>query len=165
MDSSPSIADDAGESAGGPVAVIVPEKLKALIVDDNAYARTVAAATLRKLGVGTIDDVGSAPLAIDAILAVRYDIVLMDWYMPEMNGAAMLQIMRGRHFGPHGSVPVVMMTAYPNRETYARAKELGAAEILTKRFATTHMASALGRLVPNGWGLPDDTAGGGQVLL
>lgn len=145
--------------------MIVPQRLKALIVDDNAYARAVAAAALRKLGVGTIDDVGSAPLAIDAILGMRYDIVLMDWYMPEMNGAAMLQVMRGRHFGPNGLVPVIMTTAYPNRETYARARELGAAEILTKPFTATHIGMALGRLIPNDWGLNDEASGGGQVLL
>ena len=145
--------------------MIVPERLKALIVDDNAYARTAAAATLRKLGLGTIDDVGSAPLAIDAILGMRYDIVLMDWYMPEMNGAAMLQILRGRHFGPHGAVPVIMMTAYPNRETYARARELGAAEILTKPFTALHIATALGRLLPSGWGVGEADRDGGQVLL
>jgi two-component system chemotaxis response regulator CheY len=145
--------------------VIVPEKLKALIVDDNAYARVAAAATLRKLGIGTIDDVGSAPLAIDAILAQRYDVVLMDWYMPEMNGAAMLQVIRGAHFGPHGAVPVIMITAYPNRETYARAKELGAADILTKPFTASHIATALSRLVPSGWSVADADRDRGQVLL
>jgi len=145
--------------------MIVAEKLKALIVDDNAYARVAAAATLRKLGLGTIDDVGSAPLAIDAILGRRYDIVLMDWYMPEMNGAAMLQVLRGRHFGPHGTVPVIMMTAYPTRETFARARELGAAEIVTKPFTASHIAGALGRLLPNGWSIADEARDGGQVLL
>lgn len=144
--------------------MIVPEKLKALIVDDNAYARVAAASTLRKLGLGTIDDVESAALAIDAILGVRYDIVLMDWYMPEMNGAAMLQILRGRHFGPQGQVPVVMMTAYPTRETFARAKELGAADILTKPFTASHLAGILGRLLPSGWS-PGSTGTDGQVLL
>lgn len=145
--------------------MIVPEKLRALIVDDNAYARLAAAAILRKLGLGTIEDVGSAPLAIDAILRQRYDIVLMDWYMPEMNGAAMLQVMRSAHFGPHGLVPVIVMTAYPNRETFARAKELGAAEIVTKPFTAAHIAGALGRLLPSGWGLADEDPGDRQVLL
>jgi two-component system chemotaxis response regulator CheY len=145
--------------------VIVSEKLKALIVDDNAYARVAAAATLRKLGLGTIDDVGSAALAIDAILGVRYDVVLMDWYMPEMNGAAMLQVMRGRHFGPHGKVPVVMMTAYPTRETFARARELGAVDIVTKPFTANHLAGILGRLLPSGWSVAETGRDEGQVLL
>lgn len=144
--------------------MIVPEKLKALIVDDNAYARVAAAATLRKLGIGTIDDVDSAALAIDAILAMRYDVVMMDWYMPEMNGAAMLQVMRGAHFGSHGQVPVIMMTAYPTRDTFAKARELGAVDILTKPFSASHLAGILGRLLPNGWNLgePEPAA---QVLL
>lgn len=145
--------------------MIVSEKLKALIVDDNAYARVAAAATLRKLGLGTIDDVGSAALAIDAILAVRYDLVLMDWYMPEMNGAAMLQVMRGRHFGPHGQVPVIMMTAYPTRETFARARELGAIDIVTKPFTANHLAGILGRLLPSGWSVAEPGRDEGQVLL
>ncbi len=145
--------------------MIVPEKMKALIVDDNAYARSAAAASLRKLGLGTIDDVGTAALGIDAILGVRYDVVLMDWYMPEMNGAAMLQIMRGRHFGTHGRVPVIMMTAYPTRETFARARELGAVDILTKPFTASQVAGILGKLLPNGWSTGDEAASDGQVLL
>jgi two-component system chemotaxis response regulator CheY len=153
------------ESVGGPPAVIVPERLRALVVDDNAYARAAAAATLRKLGIGTIDDVASAALAIDAILRQRYDLVLMDWYMPEMNGAAMLQVMRGPHFGPNGTVPVIVMTAYPNRESFARARELGAGEILTKPFAAHHVGAALGRLLPSGWEISDGEPGGRQVLL
>lgn len=153
------------ESVGGPDALIVPEKLKALIVDDNAYARSAAAATLRKLGVGTIDDVGSAPLAIDAMLGQRYDVVLMDWYMPEMNGASMLQVLQGRHFGPNGRVPVIMMTAYPTRETFARARELGVVDILTKPFTAAQVANLLGRLLPNGWEVEGDAVGERQVLL
>ena len=84
--------------------------------------------------------------------------------MPEMNGAAMLQIMRGPHFGSHGTVPVIMMTAYPNRETYARARELGAADILTKPFTANHVGMALGRLLPSGWGVASEVPDG-QVLL
>lgn len=145
--------------------MIDPARLKALIVDDNAYARTEATATLRKLGIRTIDDYAAAPLAVNAILSRRYDIVLMDWYMPEMNGAAMLQILRGSHFGPHGAVPVIMMTAYPNRETFARARELGVAEILTKPFTAMHLVGALGRLLPNSWTGNDESAPDSQVLL
>jgi two-component system, chemotaxis family, chemotaxis protein CheY len=144
--------------------VIVPEKLKALIVDDNAYARVAATATLHKLGLVMVDDFDSAPPAIDAMLRMRYDFVLMDWYMPEMNGAAMLQVMHGRNFGPNGAVPVIMMTAYPNRETFARAKALGVAEVVTKPFNAAQIAGALGRLLPSGWTITED-GDSGQVLL
>jgi two-component system chemotaxis response regulator CheY len=142
--------------------VIVPQQLKALVVDDNAYARAAMAATLRKLGVGTIDELPGAAPAIGAITANRYDIVFMDWYMPEMNGAAMLEILRDhRYAGPR--VPIVVMTAYPTKEMFARARELGAGDILVKPVAPNQTAAALGKLLPSAWGNQDDDDG--KVLL
>jgi two-component system, chemotaxis family, chemotaxis protein CheY len=144
--------------------MILPQDLRALVVDDNAYARAAVAATLRKLGLVTIDELAGAAPAVGAIQATRYDIVFMDWYMPEMNGAALLEVIRDPRFSANGQVPVVMVTAYPNRETIARARELGAGEVLTKPFTVAHAAAALGRLLPDGWQIPDETEAG-QVLL
>lgn len=144
--------------------MFLPQNLKALIVDDNAYARAAVAATLRKLGLVAIDELAGAAPAVGAIQATRYDIVFMDWYMPEMSGAALLEVIRDPRFSPHGQVPVVMITAYPNRETIARAKELGASEVLTKPFTLAHAAAALGRLLPDGWQIPEEPDGK-QVLL
>jgi two-component system chemotaxis response regulator CheY len=144
--------------------MILPQDLKALVVDDNAYARAAVAATLRKLGLVAIDELAGAAPAVGAIQSTRYDIVFMDWYMPEMNGAALLEVIRDRRFTANGQVPVVMMTAYPNRETIARARELGANEVLTKPFTLAHAAAALGRLLPVGWQIPDEPEAG-QILL
>lgn len=144
--------------------MILPQELKALVIDDNAYARAAVAATLRKLGLVAIDELAGAAPAVGAIQAIRYDIVFMDWYMPEMNGAALLQVIRDPRFSVNGRAPVVMITAYPNRETIARARELGASEVLTKPFSVAHAAAALGRLLPGGWQVPDEPEAG-QVLL
>jgi two-component system chemotaxis response regulator CheY len=144
--------------------MILPQDLKALVVDDNAYARAAVAATLRKLGLVSIDELSGAAPAVGAIQAARYDIVFMDWYMPEMNGAALLEVIRDPRFSTNGRVPVVMMTAYPNREAIARARGLGASEVLAKPFSLAHAAAALGRLLPDGWQIPEDPEAG-QVLL
>lgn len=142
--------------------MIVPQQLKALIVDDNAYARAAVATVLRKLGLGTIDELAAAAPAIGAILATRYDIVFLDWYMPEMNGAALLEIIRSPHFPTHGRVPVAVVTAYPTKEMFARARELGAGDILVKPFNLNQAAAVLGKLLPSGWGQDDEA---GTVLL
>jgi two-component system chemotaxis response regulator CheY len=144
--------------------VIVPQEMKALVVDDNAYARTAVATTLRKLGLVIVDEAATGAAAVGAILGTRYDIVFLDWYMPEMNGAAVLEIIRDARFPANGKVPVVMITAYPNRETFARARELGAAEILVKPFSIAQTAAILGRMSPDGWQIPAEPDGG-QVLL
>ena len=136
--------------------MIVPDRLKALIVDDNAYARVATAATLRKLGLTSIEELGGGAAAVGAILANRYDVMFMDWYMPDMNGAALLEIIRDARFSPNGKLPVIMITAYPNRETTARARELGANEVLAKPFTANHVATALSRVIPDDWSLPAD---------
>jgi two-component system, chemotaxis family, chemotaxis protein CheY len=143
---------------GGDFNMIIPGNIKAMIVDDNAYARTTVAAMLRKLGLEQIAEHGGGATAAASLLGERQDIMFMDWYMPDMNGAALLQLIRDARFGPNGQLPVVMMTAYPNRETFARAKELGANEVLTKPFSAAHVAAAFGRLLPDGWKIPDDGA-------
>lgn len=147
--------------------MILPQDVRALVIDDNAYARAAVAATLRKLGLLAIDELPGAAAAVGAIQATRYDIVFMDWYMPEMSGAALLEVIRDPRFSANGQkngqVPVVMITAYPNRDTIARARELGASEVLTKPFSVAHAAAALGRLLPSGWQIPDEPVG--QVLL
>jgi len=140
--------------------VIVPDKLSALVVDDNAYARAAATATLRKLGLTNIVEADGGAPAVGSLLASRFDIVLLDWYMPEMSGAALLQVMRDPRFGANGTVPVIMMTAYPNRETITRGRQLGCSEVLTKPFTAAQVSSVLGRLLPHGWDLPSDAASG-----
>ena len=148
----------------GAGAVIVPQDLKALIVDDNAYARSAMSGTLARLGLERVDETAGAAAAIGAMLGTRYDIVFMDWYMPEMNGAALLEILGGPNFPAPSRAPMVLVTAYPNRETFARARELGVAEILVKPFTLAQVAGLLGRLIPGGWDL-DDQPGGRRVLL
>jgi two-component system chemotaxis response regulator CheY len=139
--------------------MIIPGNIKAMIVDDNAYARTTVTAMLRKLGLDQIVEFGGGAPAAATLLAERHDILFMDWYMPDMNGAALLQLLRDARFGPNGQLPVIMMTAYPTRDTFARARELGANEVLTKPFTAAHVAAAFGRLLPDGWTLPADAAG------
>ena len=136
--------------------MIIPGNIRAMVVDDNAYARTTVTAILRKLGLEQIAEFSGAAPAAASLLAEPCDILFMDWYMPDMNGAALLQLIRDAQFGPHGQLPVILMTAYPNRETFARAKELGANEVLTKPFTAGQIAAAFGRLLPDGWKLPAD---------
>lgn len=144
--------------------MIVPQDLKALVVDDNAHARAAMSATLKKLGLAEIDEHAAAAPVVNALLGQSYDIMFMDWYMPEMNGAALLEILRGTHFPANRRPPVVMVTAYPNRDTFARARELGVGEILVKPFTVAQVAATLQKLLPGGWGIEDDDDGA-QVLL
>jgi two-component system chemotaxis response regulator CheY len=139
-------------------------RLNALVVDDNAYARSAASATLRQLGVSRIVEVEGGAAAIGCLLAERFDLLFMDWYMPEMSGAALLEVVRDPRFGPHGALPIILMTAYPSRENVVKAKGLGVNEVMVKPLTTEHVSIAMRRLLPGGWELPgDDGQAAGDV--
>jgi two-component system, chemotaxis family, chemotaxis protein CheY len=135
--------------------MLLPDRLKALIVDDNAYARAATAATLRKLGLKQIVETETAQEALLTLAAEPFDVLFMDWYIPEMSGAALLQIIRDPRFGANGHLPVVLMTAYPSREVLTRARELGISDALAKPFTAAHVSAVLQRVLA-GWQIPDD---------
>lgn len=127
--------------------MVIPGELRALVVDDNTYARAISAAALKKLGVGHVVEAEGGAAAILHLLADRFDLILTDWYMPDISGAGLLQVLRDPRFGPHFNIPVILMTAYASRDNVARARELGVDDVLVKPFTTEQLGAAVGRVM------------------
>jgi len=127
--------------------MIIPGRLRALVVDDNSYARAISAMSLRKLGLGEIVEAEGGAEAILQLLGAPFDLVLMDWYMPDVNGAGVMQVLRDPRMGAPMAVPVILMTAYASRDNLARARDLGVNEILSKPFTTEQLGSALAKVL------------------
>jgi two-component system chemotaxis response regulator CheY len=127
--------------------VIIPGRLRALVTDDNAYARAISAAGLKKLGVGEVVEADGGAAAILALMSEPFDLVLMDWYMPDVSGAGVMTMLRDPRFGAASQTPVILMTAYASRENIVRARQLGVNEVLVKPFSTDQLGTALGRVL------------------
>lgn len=127
--------------------MIIPGRLRALVVDDNAYARAISAAGLKKLGVGEVVEADGGAAAILHLMTEPFDLMLMDWYMPDVSGAGLMTVLRDVRFGAPSSTPVILMTAYASRDNIARARELGVNEVLIKPFTTDQLGTALGRVL------------------
>ena len=125
--------------------MIIPGRLRALVVDDNAYARAISASGLKKLGVGQIVEAEGGAAAILALLSEPFDLMLMDWYMPDVSGAGVMTVLRDARLGAAAKTPVILMTAYASRDNIARARELGVNEVLVKPFTTDQLGIALSR--------------------
>jgi two-component system chemotaxis response regulator CheY len=128
--------------------VIIPAQMRALVVDDNAYARAITGQALRKLGVEQVTEASGGAEAILQLVQNRFDFMLMDWYMPDVSGAGLIQVLRDPRFGPAAALPVIMMTAYASRENIERARLLGVNEVLTKPFTTEQLGTAMRRVLP-----------------
>ena len=102
---------------------------KLLIVDDEETQRVMLSNILGRSGF----DVITAPNGRQAVAELeqgRFDLVLTDQRMPEMDGLELLD--QTRRLAPH--LPVVLMTAFGNVSTAVQAMKRGAADYLTKPF-------------------------------
>jgi putative two-component system response regulator len=104
--------------------------MKALLVDDN----TTNLLILRRLLVSAIAiDVETFTLPIEALErldATEFDIILVDYLMPEVDGIEFLRLVR--EHANHADVPVIMITAEADRDVRLRALESGASDFLRK---------------------------------
>jgi CheY-like chemotaxis protein/anti-sigma regulatory factor (Ser/Thr protein kinase) len=91
------------------VAAISPAGVRILLAEDNEVNRRITLRMLEKCGFRA-EAVCDGRQAADAVLAGRYDVVLMDVHMPQMDGLAATAEIRGRE-GNGRHTPIVAMTA------------------------------------------------------
>jgi PAS domain S-box-containing protein len=116
---------------------------RVLVVDDNAYARDVLTETLIALGFET-QGVRSGMDAMTELgkKSPRYDLVLMDWQMPELDGIETIRrIQRGRK---NRELPcILMVTAHGREEAMQQANKLHVDAFLIKPVSRSLLFDAL----------------------
>lgn len=104
------------------------DRIRALVVDDSAYNRTVITQMLES--DAGIEVVGSATDGVDAIakvLRLSPDVITLDLEMPNMDGFTFLRwLMKER------PKPVIVLSSRSDNRSVFRALELGAVEFLAK---------------------------------
>jgi adenylate cyclase len=102
-----------------------------LVVDDDAINRMVLRRSLEQEGhaVSLAED-GRA--ALDLLRTERFDIVLLDVLMPEMDGFELLELLQGDE--SLRQVLVIMISALEDMESVVRSLEMGAEDYLPKPF-------------------------------
>jgi two-component system chemotaxis response regulator CheY len=105
--------------------------MRALIVDDSRFVRSFVRGLLEEKGIDCTEaDDGRAGIEIVESRG-PFDLVLIDWNMPNMNGLEMLQQMRARGFV---EAKVMMVTTEAENESIVLALDAGADEYLMKPF-------------------------------
>jgi diguanylate cyclase (GGDEF)-like protein len=102
---------------------------RVLIVDDEEIMREFLKEVLRDDGY-VIDVACSGREAVEMMSATRYDVVVTDIVMPELNG---LGVVAAAKKLPH-DVDVIVMTGYASMDTAVESMKLGARDYITKPF-------------------------------
>ena len=115
-----------------PAQPVDTKPAKILVVEDNAVNLRIATLMLEKQR-HRVDVAGNGREALDALALARYDLVLMDCQMPEMDGfAATEQLRKREHADGAPTTPVVALTASATREDIERCLAAGMDAVLTK---------------------------------
>ena len=103
------------------------EKTRILIAEDEKAQRELLEGFLKKEGF-SVDGVANGREALQRIEGNFYDLALIDYKMPELDGLKTLKEIRRLY----PDLPVVMMTAYGTIETAVASMKEGALDYLTK---------------------------------
>lgn len=126
--------------------------LSVLVVEDSGFIRTVLAATLRAIGVGSVHAVGGGAAAVRFLEERRaalppgtapVDVVISDLMMPEVDGLMLLRWLRGSPRSPDKFLPVLMLSGAADRQYVEQARDLGATDFIAKPFSAQTIASRL----------------------
>jgi CheY-like chemotaxis protein len=120
-----------------------------LVAEDNAINRLVAEGLLESLGY-EVQMVETGRQAVEAVRAARYDLVLMDLHMPELDGFAATAAIRQQEqaAGQQRRLPIVALTADALAGDAEKSLAVGMDDHLSKPLTVERLAAVVERWLP-----------------
>lgn len=118
--------------------MIDPEPRRVVIAEDEALIRLDLKELLQEAGYAVVGEAGDGETAVRLAEDLRPDLVVLDVKMPVLDGiSAAERITEAR------LAPVLMLTAFSQRELVERARDAGAMAYLVKPFGASDLVPAI----------------------
>jgi len=111
-----------------------PQTVRIVIADDEPIIRLDLRELLTSLGYDVVGEAADGRTAIELARKLKPDLIILDIKMPEVDG-----IDAAEELSREGLAPVVLLTAYSERELVDRAKAAGVAGYLVKPFRESEL--------------------------
>jgi two-component system chemotaxis response regulator CheY len=122
-----------------------PADLKYLIVDDFSTMRRIVRGLLKEMGCNNAEEAEDGAVALAALKAQKFDFVVCDINMPNMNGFEFLKAVRADESLKH--IPVLMVTAEARKEDIVLAAQTGASGYIVKPFTKATLEEKVQKIV------------------
>ncbi|MCX6368701.1 response regulator [Armatimonas sp.] len=114
------------------------EPLRIVIADDEPIIRMDLRRTLENMGHIVAGEAGDGRQAIEVTRELKPNVVILDVKMPQMDGIDAAKVI-----STEGVAPVLLLTAYSDRELVERAKDAGVFAYLIKPFKEADLMPAI----------------------
>ena len=109
-----------------------------VIAEDETLIRMDLAEMLTEEGFRVVGEAGDGARAIELAESLKPDLVILDVKMPVLDGIAAAEAIAGKRLAP-----VVILTAFSQRDLVERARDAGAMAYLVKPFSKTDLLPAI----------------------
>ena len=115
--------------------------IKILLVDDSSTMRRIQKNTLKNIGYTDVDEAEDGEDAYSKIKKNDYNLVLLDWNMPILDGYECLKRIKTNDALKH--TPVIMVTSESEKSRIIDAVKAGASNYLVKPFRPEDLKSKI----------------------
>ena len=119
--------------------------MRFLIVDDFSTMRRIVRGLLKEMGHLDCDEAEDGAVAITKLRNGRFDFVVTDINMPNMNGFELLEAIRSD--ASLQALPVLMVTAEARKEDIVRAAQLRASGYIVKPFSKATLEEKVSKIM------------------
>ena len=123
------------------------DRLKVLVVDDNAHMRKLVGTILQAFGCTNILEADGGEKAWSVIKDSNPDVVVLDWVMEGMSGLDLVKLIRTDSQTPNPFVPVIMLSGHTHIDRVRQARDAGINEFIAKPVSVKTMMSRLASVI------------------
>ena len=122
-----------------------PTDMKFLVVDDFSTMRRIVRGLLKEMGCNNVEEAEDGQVALATLKSGKFDFVVSDINMPNMNGFDLLKAIKADDTLKH--LPVLMVTAEARKEDIVLAAQSGAAGYIVKPFTKATLEEKVNKII------------------
>jgi two-component system chemotaxis response regulator CheY len=119
------------------------EKLRFLVVDDNASVRMIIKEILRGLGAPVVELAGDGKSALALLRAQPFDVLITDMVMPGFSGIDLARTIRRGGAITSTEIPIIMLSGNIDRAALITARDAGVSEFVAKPVVVANLQARL----------------------
>ncbi len=124
-------------------------KLRFLVVDDNAYMRRIMRTLLHGFGSREVYEAEDGATGLETFTKSAPDIVFIDWAMPIFDGLEFARMIRQPEATANPFVPLIMLTGHSERKHVTAARDAGVTEFMVKPISANALHQRILNVIAN----------------